>query len=459
MNIGSENAIIGGLLNEFGTVKDEPIKIFKRLKNKYFLDKKNQMIFRIMRKLFESGAEIDTIIVYEMLVKHNIKNISAAYLSECSQNNYTLANVDFHIAEIIENYRIHELQSLFAAYQKAIQKNEFTMNEMLFELQTKIAALQTEGETRDYFNFAEHITEIISGINDERTAAKDDAGTLKTLEFPTFNKSTGGLKPGNVVVISGSYKNGKTTYGLALLSDFVINRGKKAAIIFLEGMMTDLSQKVLSMTTATRYGYLRDPSRKRNDGEYYLTDKYLENMQYTAKQKFKDKHLFMIDGLFQESEIIAAIRELAAQGVEIFLIDYLSRIKPTIRHQGRHDLDIALISTTLTNLAIELKINIIFISQENSNGSTAESVGPLRDMDFWFSITNPYLVHEAKHQGGNAKINFNGTDYPVDSSYFVVNNKGNRHLPAGSQAVCRFMPDGTFVEIDIEISNQYEDAI
>ena len=92
-----------------------------------------------------------------------------------------------------------------------------------------------------------------------------------------------------------------------------------------------------------------------------------------------------------------------------------------------------------------LDIPIIILSQENEDGKTADSKALLRDADFWFSTTN---LADKGIKVWKIEDNEGKWEVPVDTSYFEVKNKGNRHGPAGTRILYRYNENGTYTEVD-----------
>lgn len=64
-----------------------------------------------------------------------------------------------------------------------------------------------------------NIGKVVWDIEDELNNKTVNSFTTKSL--PSFNSSTGGISPSDLIGIAGSYKSGKTTFGLNLVTDFV----------------------------------------------------------------------------------------------------------------------------------------------------------------------------------------------------------------------------------------------
>ena len=138
--------------------------------------------------------------------------------------------------------------------------------------------------------------------------------------------------------------------------------------------------------------------------------------------------------------------------IDIVAIDYMGLMRTTRKYE-RKDLELDDISLTLKQTAKEMDIPLIILTQENKDGESANSKGPLRDADFWFSISN--LADKGIKVW---KIEDEGMTYEVavNPSIFEVRLKANRHGRAGAKMLYEYMPDGTYVEIDYKHEQSIE---
>ena len=441
-NIDAEKELLSAIIwdnNYFSSVHN-------LLRNsKCFYDLKHQKIYDCMIKLHDSNVNIDTISLYESL-KGN-PAITAAYIASF---NTPLANVDY-TARVIYKYWLYrqviEVSTDAIKLSNSGDEDEFELLEKVIERFENINQ-QLEFQ-REEINFVDRIPEIYNAIGNERN--DPDKKAWKVLTFPTFNDATGGIKPGNLIVISGDYKKGKSTFGLSLLLDYCINAKLATGFLSLEMSQEEIDRKVISLLTGTRYGYLRDPGAK-TKGEFILTEEMLDHSIKTARKELGNTKFYCSDEMLDQSSIVAKVKYwVRKHNLKIILVDYIGLIETSERFE-RRDLEIAFLSRFFKLLAKRLDVCFIILSQENSDGKVAESKALSRDADFWFSITHPIDDVKKNKLDLTQKLIMNGKEVvlKINESLFMVELKASRHGMNGTRMLCQFHRNGMFNEIDPE---------
>lgn len=413
--------------------------------SKCFYDKKHQIIYDCMIKLHDSNVSIDTISLYE-----NLKDNSEISVAFITTFNTPLANVDY-TARVVYKYWLYrqviEVSTDAIKLSTSGKEDEFELLEKVIERFENINQ-QLEFQ-REEINFVNRIPEIYDAIGKERN--DPDKKAWKVLTFPSFNTATGGIKPGNLVVISGDYKKGKSTFGLSLLLDYCINAKLPVGFLSLEMSQEEIDRKVISLLTGTRYGYLRDPGAK-SKGEFILTDEMITRSINTARKELQKTNFFCSDEMLDQSSITAKVKYwVRKHQLKIILVDYIGLIETSEKFE-RRDLEIAYLSRFFKLLSKRLDVCFIILSQENAEGKVAESKALSRDADFWFSITHPIDDVKKNKLDLTQKLIMNGKEVTLklDESLFLVELKASRHGMNGTRMLCQFHRNGMFNEIDPE---------
>jgi len=315
-----------------------------------------------------------------------------------------------------------------------------------------IEQLKTEMKKYSRFEqpktFADNVADYLQEIENE---IKGSTYLIKTKNYPSFNDFTGGISESNLIGIAGAFKNGKTTFALNLILDFV-SQGIPSAIFSLEMTRKEVIEKILSMELTIPYELLRNPKK--------LNDTQRANLMRATKN-FSNRKLFFFDNLLLFNEIESMTRKLAEnENVKIILIDYIGLIKSSFKYKSieSREREISMLSNSLKILAKETKTVIIVISQLNRSGykeassiNLAESIGLARDSDFLFTIFNPSLA-------GLEKIKFGLTEIPVKENYYVVKLDSSRHSQSGRNFVLGMNECGLMKELDLKHSCIFDGA-
>jgi replicative DNA helicase len=442
-NESLEQQVLGAMLLD----RDGLITGMAKCKKKYFYLREHQLIFQAMLGLSEENTPIDVLTVWEFLKKFNLDLHAGgpALLSRLTDSVSSSANIETHCLLLIEYWIKREILIKTDAVREQVNSGTQDAFELLEEAISDLESILDEIQfIKEERNFYERLPEVIEKIEEEQKNPTDK--TLKSKEYPTFNKATGGLRPGNLVALSGAYKRGKTTFGTSLIRDFAVNSKIPVGIISLEMAEYENDLKLLSMQTGTRYAYLRDPAAKDRNGEFILSWERMHRMKMIAEEKFYQTKIFICDEPLDENQIRAKINFwVRKHGIKIIMVDYIGLVETNKKFE-RRDLEVSHISRTLKLIAKSTGTSMLVLSQENDDGKVAESKGLARDADFWFSISHP--VDEGEKQVKIAEKYF-----PIDQSHFLITFKASRHSQHGGTFLCQFREDGTFVEIDVEHSN------
>jgi len=270
---------------------------------------------------------------------------------------------------------------------------------------------------------------------------KEIAGTGKSLtsnKFPSINNLTGGLKEGNVLTISGAWKQGKTSFGLELILDFVYSHNIPIGIFSLEMNQKELYDKILSSKLNIPYEHLRNP-QKLTDNEKQIVE--------NAVKKFNSTNIFICTKNLNEIKIKTKTKEwIKKKDVKCILIDYIGLIETSKKFSIREQ-EVAYLSKYIKNLASELEISVILLAQLNREGeknpissNLAESISMARDSDFVFTIFKPYEL-------GVRELRINKNSIPVSQDHFTVRLSNSRHSKQGKEFLLE-MKDGELREVE-----------
>ena len=108
-NTELEKNIIGSILLDKRIL---PL-VINYLNEDIFYDYKHQIIFRVIKEMYDKNIQIDLTTVYQRVVDIKLKeDVSAYYLSQLTESVVSTAHVNTHIEIIIELYKRRMLINL-----------------------------------------------------------------------------------------------------------------------------------------------------------------------------------------------------------------------------------------------------------------------------------------------------------------------------------------------------------
>lgn len=184
--------------------------------------------------------------------------------------------------------------------------------------------------------------------------------------FPDIDELTGGMRPGQFIVIAGRPGMGKTTLG-AQVARNVAHLGIYTMIFSLEMPKEELGQRNASAETGIPFENIRD-GRVDSQGVETL-------IAYDAAQE--NYPLIVDDDPGQTvGEIALKVRKAVKDhGAKVFVIDYLQLVKPD-KPTGNPTVDVAAVSEALRRLGRTQKVIIIALAQLNRESAGREEGKP-----------------------------------------------------------------------------------
>ena len=199
-----------------------------------------------------------------------------------------------------------------------------------------------------------------------------DGLTGITTGFNSLDKFTGGWQETDLVIIGGSSSMGKTSLALA----FALNAAKSevpTAIFSYEMSYQQLLMRLISSETGIDNkwllnGTLGDEEMKRINSEIGNIENYplyIDDCNRTSL-----------------SYLLSRIRKLVlTKDVKFVLIDYLQLVNAKTKKGGTREQEVSLIARSLKNIAKELNITVVALSQLNRGvGNRTESRPTMSDL-------------------------------------------------------------------------------
>lgn len=268
----------------------------------------------------------------------------------------TTVNVSHHVDLVLaESNR----RKMVAAAQRILEmcNEEIAPDELIDRAE---AAILDVGKSRDQTAGPVHIQEAVIPALEaiERAANRAQGGAVTGIPtgIEDFDKMTGGLQPGELVVIGARPSQGKTALAMNIAEYAAEFHAKRSLLFSLEMTTSAITQRMI----ASRAGV---DSKQIRLGWVSVAD---HNRMLKAGEEIERLSIYIDDsGTLRPSEIKARTRrEYSKHGLDLVIVDYLQLVRPDGR-RDRKDLEIADASAALKAIAKELNIAVIALSQLN----------------------------------------------------------------------------------------------
>ncbi|WP_167856346.1 replicative DNA helicase [Hymenobacter metallicola] len=370
-------------------------------------------------ELHGAGLAVDYLSVTEQL--RTMGRLSAAggpnaiaTLARVNSNHDT----ETHCLKLLEYYTLRQVLAAAQQMIRDVQDSTQKPLEIVAKAQQGLSACVDAMTTRKAQSLNELYDPAFQAIQDAMTR-KGLVGVPSGIE--EIDKVTGGWQGGKFIIIAARPGMGKTSLGLQMARNAVVDFRKPGAFFSLEMSEQELAIKLIALETLCTASELTKGQLP--DG---VT---LDDLRAKSKKLRTDGLLFDDNSSLTISQLRAkASRMKAEQGIEWIMIDYVQLMKGEGGKAGNREQELAAISRGCKQLAKELNIPVIAFAQlsrivENRPDKKAllsdlrESGALEQDADMvifpWraeaYKITedemgNPTAgtaeIHIAKHRGG-----------------------------------------------------------
>ena len=347
----AENAVLGAMLLD----KEAVSKVFEILDQECFYHERHATIFRMMLEMFNRGVTIDLVTLSNELQRHNsLERVGGMnMLAELSIQTVSAANVEHHARIVLERFLKRKLISVageiiadsFDGTTDALEEVD-RAEQKIFEVAERRTRKSYSGMKKLTMDAVERIVEIAEGGGDGITGVPTG--------FTKLDELLSGFQPSDLIVLAARPSMGKTAFALSIAREAARN-GKSVGLFSLEMAAHQLVLRLISSDSGINLQSLRsgklqgnqiqDIIRKVDDlmkAEIYIDDSAsLTPIEFRAKcRRMKMEH-----------------------NIDMVVIDYL-QLMHAPKSESR-EREISMISHTLKQVAKELDIPVVALSQLN----------------------------------------------------------------------------------------------
>lgn len=353
-DIEAEQSVLGSLLID----KDAIIKIADIITTDDFYRKAHEMIFEAMIELYTKSEPIDLLTVSSKLKeKKQFKDIGGmSYLTTLMNFVPTASNV-IHYAKIVSQKNV--LRNLISASNEisslAWEENK-DIDEILDEAEKKIFNVSQTSLIQEFQHIKPHLTEAFERF--DRLHKGDDTWRGIPTGFMDLDKRLAGLQKADLIILAARPSFGKTSLALDFARYAAVNEKMAVGVFSLEMSKQQLIERLIAAEANVdlwrlRTGQLSDEGK---DNDFDKIGKALDRLSLAP--------IFIDDAASPNAmQIRTMARRLQSEkGLDLLIIDYLQLMQGTGRTENRTQ-EVSEISRSLKNLARELNIPIIAVSQ------------------------------------------------------------------------------------------------
>lgn len=345
----AEESVLGALLLD----KDAIISVAEFLFAEDFYDERHKEIYKAIVSLYEDRTPVDVLTVTEKLKQQkDIKKIGgASYLTDIANKVPTAAHVE-HYGRIVKDLSIK--RSLMQAGSRIVEMslNEgLTSSDLMDKAESEVFSLSQKNVKKAF----RPIKEVLAESFDRLDELSKEQGGLRGIAtgFPDLDNATAGLQKGNLIILAARPGVGKTTLAMNIAQYAAINNKKNIGFFSLEMSVEELTDR-LSVNVADIDAWRLKTGK--------LTEEEFTKLS-TAYGILAEAPIYIDDTpALSILEMRTKARRLQVEnGLDLLIVDYLQLARS--RNLENRVQEVSEISQGLKNLARELKIPVIALSQ------------------------------------------------------------------------------------------------
>jgi replicative DNA helicase len=400
-----EEAVLGAILID----KDSFNIINEILTEGSFYNEAHQIIYKAIEELSRDSETIDTLNVIRSLRKSGLihKAGGTKYIASLGSKVNSAANIEYHAMAIAQTAIKRDMIRVASE----ILEDSFIESKDVFELLDKTEqSFFTISEKNIRKNYLDANTIMRHTIDELENKKENNSNGITGVPsgFSDFDALTGGWQKTELSIIAARPGMGKTAFVVSSMRNAAVDHNIPIAIFSLEMSATQLMLRMISAEAEIDSEKLR---KGKMEGHEW------EQLHHRIEKLSKSKIFIDDTPALSILELRAKCRRLKAQhDIQMVIIDYLQLMTGDDGSgiAGSREQEIAAISRSLKNLAKELEVPVLALSQlsravETRGGDKRPQLSDLResgsieqDADMVMFLYRPEYYKITEDEQGNS---------------------------------------------------------
>lgn len=356
-DVVAEKAVLSAILLDNDVIHT----VYAEVKPDDFYHPAHQILYRSMVSLKDSNQPVDLTTLADYLNSEKMLDAvgGPVFLAEIADFEATPANA-VHYARIVREKSVKRgLISVATDIVSLGYEPGGSAGELLDEAETRIFSLSQEKAKATLTSLSEEMHEAVDHIEVLMNRGGELTGC--PTGYRDLDQITGGLQPGDMMILAARPSMGKTALALNIARNAAVDFQKKVAVFSLEMTTRSLVLRLLSSEAEVDFAAFRKG----------LISVDAHQRIVESANRLAEADVWIDDtGAATVLEIRAKCRRMHAQrGLDLVIVDYLQLAHGDGRTNSREQ-EISEISRGLKGLAKELNIPVIALSQLNRGPET-----------------------------------------------------------------------------------------
>lgn len=341
-----ENVVVGSLISDVKAY-DEAKEL---LNEECFHVTQNRQLYRCICELVECGKDADIMAVHGQMLSHGWNCTIADIAGVCAQRTFNITQQAAALLDLSVRRKMVEMAERI----KVQAADRFTdPNEMVSQYTQQLDSLYRQ-DSGGIVTLSDTLYELTKNM--ERNMADNGGMTGTPTGFKKFDDVSNGLQSGDLIVIAAESSQGKTSLAMNMATNAAM-QGAKVAVYSMEMSRMQLAARMVSgesdvSSSSILYHRLSEVQ--------YVSATDAASRLSVAKIFFDDRATSSM------GNILASIRHLKRkENIDGAVVDYLQLLSLSQRNGSTDEQALAEYARQLKNIAKELGIWVIALSQLN----------------------------------------------------------------------------------------------
>ncbi|HSG63254.1 MAG TPA: replicative DNA helicase [Pseudomonadales bacterium] len=431
-SIELERVVLSALLTDSSVAS----QVVDQLSEGMFYSEANREIFSAVRSLHNRNQPIDMLTVSQEITRTGAVHAQTWMIADLASIVVSTANIEAHARMLTEKHISREIIRVGVESVTEAMSEESDAIELLDKTERDVYAIGHQVTRKDARKVGEYMPELLKRIE---TATENKGITGIETGIRQFDRHTGGLQGGELYIMAGRPGMGKT----ALMMTWALNiamTGIPVGVFSLEMTAEEISMRLMASVSGTSgadmkmgkvgdFAPLMDAANVLTGIPLYIDD----------------------EGAQSAASIRSRARRLVQKcGCRVIMLDYLQKMAAPPEYKGQREAEVNHNVQALKNVAKELKIPFVCLSQlsrsvETRGGSKRPMLSDLRESGAIEQEADMVLFLWRPEYYGITQTD----DGPIQPGYVECDIAKFRHGPTTTIPMQFHGKTTTFTDIDI----------
>lgn len=365
-----EMSVLGAILID----PDAIVEVIDFLKPEHFYNDNHRFIYSAMMSLYEKHQPIDLITLTSQLKKSKqLKEAGGTdYLTELLNSVPTSANIEHYAHIVTDHYTRRRLITTSAKITESAFAEDTEVKDVLDKAEQEIFAVSQAHVRRDFIPIKDALAQSFDRLDELHKKGSHLRGV--PTGFADLDNKLAGMQESNLLILAARPGQGKTALVLNISQYLAVDQKQAVGIFSLEMSKEELVDRLL-VSQANVDAWKLKTGRLTDDDFTSLSE---------AMGALADAPLYVDDtpGLNILELRTKARRLQIEKKAKLFIVDYLQLVDAGKKFESRVQ-EVSFVSQSLKNLARELKVPVLAVSQLSraveSRGTKVPQLADLRE--------------------------------------------------------------------------------